>query len=208
MRLFLFGSTFGIATAVALRFRDKLSTSASLGYFASRHTRSYGLLGACFVWLFLPILACIETIYDRSFIGFSITFLFPAIINMWFALSASAGISFCVSILLDRKIHPHDIVYSSFAVIIFLFQGGIAYGATSILNPDPFPAILCGLIVGIIVTVTNNKLKKRLNNNSIIDTHGVLYTFFLASLFGGLYSAILTAVYPYPTDTPTSVNTF
>lgn len=120
--------------------------------------------------------------------------------NMWFALSASAGISYCISILLDRKIHPNDIVYSSFSVIFLLIQGGIAYGATSILNPDPFPAILCGLLVGAIVTLLNNKLKKKLNKNSVIDTHGALYTFFFSSLFGGFYSAILTAVYPYPTD--------
>ena len=36
---------------------------------------------------------------------------------MWFALSGSASISFCISILLDSKIHPHDIVFSSFTVI-------------------------------------------------------------------------------------------
>jgi hypothetical protein len=116
MRLFLFGSTFGYATAVVLRFRDKISTTASLGYFASRHTRTYGLLGASFVWLFLPILACIETIYDTNLSGNSITYLNPAIMNIWFALSASTGISYCISVLLDRKIHPHDIVYSSFSV--------------------------------------------------------------------------------------------
>ena len=119
----MFGSTFGIATAVALRFRDKLSTAASLGFFASRHTRAYGILGACFIWLFLPILACVETIYDPYLTGISITFLNPAIMNMWFALSASAGISYCTSVILDRKIHPHDIVYSAFSVIILFISG-------------------------------------------------------------------------------------
>lgn len=99
--------------------------------------------------------------------------------------------SYCVSVLLSRRIHPHEIVYSS-------FSGGIAYGATSIINPDPFPAILCGLIVGLIVTVMNNKLKKKLNNPSVIDTHGIFYTFWFSALIGGFYSAILEAVYPYP----------
>ena len=120
MRLFLFGSTFGIATAFILKFRDRLATTSTLGYYASRHTRTYGLLGACFVWLFLPILSCIETIYDTSLSGISITYLMPAIMNLWFALSASCAISYCVSILLSRKIHPHDIVYSSFSVIFYL----------------------------------------------------------------------------------------
>jgi hypothetical protein len=123
MRLFLFGSTFGTATAFILSFKDKLATTDTLGFFASRHTRTYGLLGACFVWLFLPILSCIETVYDPQLSLGSITYLTPAILNLWFALSASCTISFCISILLGRKIHPHDIVFSSFSVIIFFISG-------------------------------------------------------------------------------------
>jgi len=120
-RLFLFGSTFGAATAFILRFKDKLPTTETLGYFASRHTRTYGLLGACFVWLFLPILSCVNTIYDTAAAGSVTTYLNPSILNLWFALSASCSISFCVSILLGRKIHPHDIVFSSFSVINFCY---------------------------------------------------------------------------------------
>jgi len=118
-RIFLFGSAFGVATGFVLRFKDRLATTDTLGYFASRHTRTYGLLGACFVWLFLPILSCINTIYDVTYAKGSITYLMPAILNLWFALSASCGMSFCVSILLGRKIHPHDIVFSSFSVKYF-----------------------------------------------------------------------------------------
>lgn len=123
LRLFLFGSTFGYFTALVLKFRDKIATTDTLGYFASRHTRAYGLLGACFVWLFLPILSCVDTIYDVTGALNQTTFLNPSILNLWFALSASCTMSFCVSILLGRKIHPHDIVYSSFAVILFIYLG-------------------------------------------------------------------------------------
>lgn len=123
LRLFLFGSSFGFATALVLKFRDKIATTDTLGYFASRHTRAYGLLGACFVWLFLPILSCIDTIYDVTGTNSQITFLNPSILNLWFALSASCTVSFCISILLGRKIHPHDIVYSSFAVKILYYLG-------------------------------------------------------------------------------------
>lgn len=37
-----------------------------------------------------------------------------------------------------------------------------------------------------------------LNNPAVYDTHGTLFTFFTAALIGGIYSAILSAVYPYP----------
>lgn len=122
-RLFLFGSSFGIATALVLRLRDKIATTDTLGYFASRHTRTYGLLGACFVWLFLPILSCLNTLYDVNYGADSTTFLTPSILNLWFALSASCTMSFCVSILLGRKIHPHDIVFSSFSVKFYNYLG-------------------------------------------------------------------------------------
>lgn len=91
---------------------------------------------------------------------------------------------------------------------MLIFQGGIAYAATSTINPDPFPAILCGLITGLIVTLLNHKLKKPLNNPDVIDTQGTLFTFLFSSIIGGIYSAIMMAVYPYPSEVPTSVNTW
>ena len=54
----------------------------------------------------------------------------------------------------------------------------------------------------------NHKLKKPLNNPEVIDTQGTLYTFFASALIGGIYSAILAAVYPYSSEIPTSVNTW
>ena len=63
-------------------------------------------------------------------------------------------------------------------------------------------------MVGIIVTLLNHKLKKPLNNPEVIDTQGTLYTFFASALFGGIYSAILAAVYPYASEVPISVNTW
>lgn len=110
-------------TGLVLKFKDKLATADSRGYFASRHTRAYGLLGASFVFLFLPILSCIDTIYDVLANNTQVTFLFPSILNLWFALSASCTISYCISMLIGGKIHPHDIVYSSFAVTNICYLG-------------------------------------------------------------------------------------
>jgi hypothetical protein len=202
LRLFLFGSSFGLTTGLVLRFKDKLVTAASGGYIATRHTRAYALIGACFFFLLNPILYAVGQVYDPAAAGGGIiTYLFPAVLNSWFALSASASTSYCISILLGRKIHPHDIVFSS-------FTGGIAYAATSTLNSDPFPAILCGLIAGFITTILNHKLKKPLNNPEVVDTQGTLFTFFTASLFGGIYSAILAAVFPWGPNMATASNSY
>lgn len=144
MRLFLFGSAFGIVNGFVLRFKDKLATTETAGYLATRHTRTYGLLGTCFVWLLLPILSCLNTIYDNTLANNPLptannvtTFLNPSILNLWFALSASCSISFCVSILLGRKIHPHDIVYSAFSVTFSLISG--RYRLWCYFNPQPSP---------------------------------------------------------------------
>lgn len=116
MRIFLFGSSLGLTIAILLRLRDKIATIDTLGYYASRHTRAYGLIGAAFVWLFMPILAGTRQIYDPQQDLVQQTYLQPAILTMWFAISASACASYCISILLGRRIHPHDIVFSSFTV--------------------------------------------------------------------------------------------
>ena len=131
LRLFLFGSSFGLLSAIILRLKDRVATSETIGYLATRHTRTYGLIGACFVWLFLPILTAVTTTNDpvntansTTTINLTTSYLFPSLMNMWFALSASCSCSFAMSILLGYKIHPHDIVYSSFTVNIFLIMIG------------------------------------------------------------------------------------
>ena len=139
LRLFLFGSSFGIVTALIFSKKDRLATTSTLGYFASRHTRAYALLGACFVWLFLPILSCVSTIYSTSSAG-TVTYLYPSILNLWFALSGSCCASFCISILLGRKIHPHDIVFSSFTVKFYFISGRNRLLSHSHIEPRPIPS--------------------------------------------------------------------
>jgi len=60
--------------------------------------------------------------------------------------------------------------------------------------------MLAGLMIGTITTIMNHKLKKPLNNPEVADTQGVLFTFFISSLFGGFYSACLTPVGPFGVD--------
>jgi hypothetical protein len=54
----------------------------------------------------------------------------------------------------------------------------------------------------------NHKLKRPLNNPDVVDTQGTLFTFFFSAFIGGIYSAILAAVYPYGSEVPSSVNSW
>eukprot|EP00919_Chromeraceae_sp_WS-2016_P052451 GHVR01124515.1.p1 GENE.GHVR01124515.1~~GHVR01124515.1.p1 ORF type:complete len:118 (+),score=7.26 GHVR01124515.1:2983-3336(+) len=59
---------------------------------------------------------------------------------------------------------------------------------------NPFPAILIGLIAGILSTLLNATMKKALNRTGVIDSQGALFTFLIPSFIGGIYSAILQAI--------------
>ena len=64
MRIFLFGSGFGLISSFILKINDKEATTDTEKYYATKHTRTFGLIGACFVWIFLPILVSLDEIYD------------------------------------------------------------------------------------------------------------------------------------------------
>lgn len=59
-----------------------------------------------------------------------------------------------------------------------------------------------------VITFLNYKLKKPLNNPEVVDTQGTIWTFFFAALIGAIYAAILSAVRPYSSEFPLSVNTW
>lgn len=62
----------------------------------------------------MPFLSSVNMLYGDP--TSNSTYLQPATLNTWFALSASASSTFAVTILLGKKIAVHDVVFSSFSV--------------------------------------------------------------------------------------------
>ena len=81
----------------------------------------------------------------------------------------------------------------------YITKGAIAYGSSSNVFPNPFPAILIGFLVGILTTFLNSKIKA-VNAEGVIDSLGSLFVFFVPSFIGAIYSAILFATSPYGPD--------
>lgn len=57
-----------------------------------------------------------------------------------------------------------------------------------------FPAILVGTTAGIVSTLGNSLLKKKINANGNIDSQGVLFSFLIPGLIGSIYSSIISAI--------------
>jgi ammonia channel protein AmtB len=64
--------------------------------------------------------------------------------------------------------------------------------------------MLIGFVVGILTTYLNSK-KRSLNEEGVIDSLGSLFVFFIPSVIGAIYSAILFATSPYG---PTNLDSF
>ena len=57
-----------------------------------------------------------------------------------------------------------------------------------------FPAMLVGMTAGIVSTLGNSLLKKKINSNGNIDSQGVLFSFLVPALIGAVYSSIIAAI--------------
>jgi hypothetical protein len=112
MRIFLFGSIYGLISSLILGKKELTVKHAD--YRADKSTQLFGLIGTIFVWILLPWISTIDQ--GQA----AISYIQIAPLNIWYALSASAATSFAVSILIHGKISVHDVIFSSFVVKIYL----------------------------------------------------------------------------------------
>jgi hypothetical protein len=80
--------------------------------------RTLALLGVIFVWCCFPILTLINTYNSKN--GQIVAM--PGQVNIWIALAASAVGSYIASLFVHNKFCVHDLVFSAFTVIYWLFR--------------------------------------------------------------------------------------
>ena len=83
-------------------------------------------------------------------------------------------------------------LFSTFIVI----QGAIAYGSSSNVFSNPWPAMLVGMLSGMISTYLNTKMKS-INSKGVVDSLGSICLFLIPSLGGAIYSSILYTTTAY-----------
>ena len=117
-RIFLFGSTLGLISSLILGKRDL--TKDNRNYFSTKSYQTLSLVGTVFIWIFIPVFSAISQLYKytaTTSIIQRVTYAHQGPMNILFALCASTAAAFAVSILINKKISVHDIVFSATAVI-------------------------------------------------------------------------------------------
>ncbi len=77
-----------------------------------------------------------------------------------------------------------------------LNKGAIAYGSSSNVFSNPWPAMLIGMLSGIVSTYLNTKMKS-INHKGVVDSLGSICLFLIPSLGGAIYSSILYTTNAY-----------
>lgn len=124
MRIFLYGGTLGIVSGVILGQRETVSDHSKFS--STFRFQTFGFVGSILIWILLPLLNWSDlyhpSITSSSF-GKDGYILHTVSVNMWISLCGSCIGAFCASFARFKKCSIHEITYSLFTVIIFLFRG-------------------------------------------------------------------------------------
>lgn len=127
MRIFVFGPIMGMISACCLGRRDL--TLNHPNYRSTYYTAAVALLGIVFVWCCLPFLT-LANLYNIRLTSTNtldswskIFYVFPGVINMWFALAAGVLGAYTISFWTYYKAHIYDIIFAAIAVNYFINIG-------------------------------------------------------------------------------------
>ncbi|XP_053124371.1 RH-like protein [Hemicordylus capensis] len=180
MHVHLFGACFGLMVSWFL-YHPLLSSRVERER-SSRVSDLLAMLGSLFLWMFWPSFnsALVEnTVMNQKL---------RAVCNTYFAIVASTVAAFSLSVATSRigkfsMAHIHN----------GMLAGGAAIGFSAPIIQHPWIAIALGLGAGTISVVGLAFIQKRLDPAfRIHDTCGVLYTFGLPSLLGGIAHIIIS----------------
>ncbi|XP_013907094.1 PREDICTED: RH-like protein isoform X1 [Thamnophis sirtalis] len=177
MHAHLFGAYFGLMVSWTL-YHSSLSRKAEKE--RSRPVSDmFAVLGTLFLWIFWPSFnSALIMEEDKKW---------TAIYNTYFVMATStiAAFSFSIATSKNGKLSMAHIQNATLA-------GGVALGFSASNIQQPWIAMVLGLAAGTVSVLGMACLQKRLDPAlKIHDTSGVLYTFGLPSLLGGIIHVIL-----------------
>ncbi|XP_034269392.1 RH-like protein isoform X3 [Pantherophis guttatus] len=177
MHVHLFGAYFGLMVSWTL-YHSSLSRKAEKER-SRAISNMFAVLGTLFLWIFWPSFnSALITEEDKKW---------TAIYNTYFVMATStiAAFSFSMATSKNGKLSMAHIQNATLA-------GGVALGFSASDIQQPWIAMVLGLAAGTISVLGMACLQKRLDPAlKIHDTCGVLYTFGLPSLLGGIIHVIV-----------------
>jgi ammonium transporter Rh len=178
MFIFTFGGFYGVGVTAIL---NNKTAKKSPNYTSNVNSSAVALVGTLFLWCFFPS-------FNSAMAATPVQSNISAI-NTYFCLIGSALSAFFMSNLLHQgRFHIEHILNAT-------LTGGILMGAGANLLHESFVAFIVGNLGGIISVAMFKYLNAILNKVGLMDSAGVLYSFAIPGLLGGLLSSIYRARY-------------
>ncbi|CAI8034311.1 Ammonium transporter Rh type B-B [Geodia barretti] len=182
MLIHTFGAYFGLAVSLVLYNKDVKDHEKNSSVY---HSDLFSMIGTLFLWLFWP-----------SFNGVlaSGNAQTRAVINTYYAMTASVLGTFIFSLLFNRKKGKLSMVHVQNATL----AGGVAVGAMADMVIQPWAALVIGLLAGLISVFGYKFLSPLLEKYLYIqDTCGVHNLHGMPGVFAGLGSFVAAALASY-----------
>ncbi|XP_057600186.1 RH-like protein [Hippopotamus amphibius kiboko] len=180
MYIHIFAACFGLTGACCLQ--EPLSNAAQDKDQTATSPSLFAMLGTLFLWMFWPSFnsALLDVLDERK----------KAVFNTYYALTVSTVTAISGSALT----HPQGKI-SMTHIHNAVLAGGVAVGAPCYLISSPWLAMALGLVAGLLSIWGAKYLKVCLQRTlDLHDTYGVLYTFGLPGLLGGITNIVLKAL--------------
>jgi ammonium transporter Rh len=181
-----FGAIFGIVASIVIycnsKENSKISNSPHLS--SDYYSSIISFIGGLFLWLYFPSFNTANIQCKKEDTSIIEIMRYRGIVNTYLSMVGSTVGAFVVSPLVSNgKIKIEHLINGSYV-------GGIIIGGCCTICSSAWGAILIGFIGGCISVLGLWKLKKLLKARRLEDTFGILYTFGIPGILGGILNSI------------------
>lgn len=180
MNVHLFGSVFGIVVGTVFLWGSKLPQNF-VSNSASYQSTIFSFIGSIFLWIYWPSF--------NSALALSEEERMRSVVNTHFSLAASALCTFGISPLINNNL------FSVEEVLNASLAGGVIIGSSANWIFNPIFSILLGCIGGVISSLGFRFLSRALHTRGVYDAVGVINLHLVPGLLGGLFSAVICAIW-------------
>jgi ammonium transporter Rh len=190
MFVHLFGAAFGLfaSAAICTKLTRDVSNQAR-----THEAGAFGLLGVIVLFVTFPVFNVGNLNYFLGQLAGSGTAAFASLafrqyFNTVMSMASSIAAAFLVS-----KANNNGTKFALWQIQTAAVSGGAAIAATGYYLRNPFGALLCGAVTGVISTWAQTQLTPLFAKIRIHDTNGVLAAHFVPGFIGAIASAIAAA---------------
>jgi ammonium transporter Rh len=190
MFVHLFGAAFGLFASAAIC--TKLTRDVS-NQPRTHDAGAFGLLGLIVLFATFPVFNIANLFYFEGHLAGSHgaaagSLAFRQYFNTIMAMASSIAAAFLVS-----KANNGGSKFALYQIQTAGIAGGAAIAATGYYLRNPYGALLCGAVTGVVSTWAQTQVTPLLAKIRIHDTNGVLAAHFIPGFIGAIASAIAAA---------------